>query len=143
MSERPERVTVVSWIVLVFSAFGIMGLFMMGALSRLAPGDNPMFDRYVNHAVPLPVQTAIMGVHIVVVVLCAVGFLRRVGWARHVYVAVNVVMLTYSAWLNAQLPFMPWSLLAGMILPVAVCWCVYSKPSRDWFDGKAEPAIGT
>ena len=140
MSQRPDRVTVVAWLLLVFSGFGLISLFMMSALSQLQPGDNPFLDRYMNHTVPLPVQTAIMGANVVIVVLCAVGFLRGVGWTRHAYVALNVVMLAYSAWLNSNLPFMPWLLLPGIILPTAVCWCVYSKVARDWFDGRPEPA---
>jgi|GEM_PF-4211704 len=146
MSERPERVTVVSWLLLVFSAFGLLSLMLTFPMLKgmgSDPSMQPFIQAYLDRIpVPLPVHFALLGVAAAIPPFCAVGFLRRWGWTRTLYVSVAFLGGAYGIYIN---PYSLWFMLPGLLLPIGVLYCVYSTPARNWFAGKdsaAEAAAG-
>lgn len=128
MDERPESVTVISWILLVFSAFDYLGCGLIWVMRDL-PAMQQMMARY-----PISIMTmmwvSVAGVTICAI--CAVGFLKRIGWARHVYLGWAAAMLVYGYW-NSPYPLL---LIPNVVFTVVLLVLIYRPVANRWFAGK-------
>src|SRR5579859_7387521 len=107
MNTRPHAISVASWIVIVFGAFGLLACVWVLGMQHMPAMQAAMAASPVS----MGVRMAISGPLILVQLACAVLFLRRQGWARYLYVVCNVATLAFSFWSN---PFASWLVLPGM-----------------------------
>jgi hypothetical protein len=128
MTDRPESVTVVSWIVIVFCCIGLLALPLAWSM-RNWPMLQPMLAQY---RLPYSTVMLIAIVHVGIHLACAVAWLWRLGWARHVYVLTAVTGTAFTLWAT------PWPLF---VLPSCVYYAVvmallYRPVANRWFKGQ-------
>ena len=129
MSQRPESVTVIAWLLIVFCGFGLMG-----SLAGWTVHDWPMMQPLLaSYKEPYPVVLAIAVGCLALHIVCAVALLLRQGWARHVYVASALLMAAYSAWVT------PWPqfVLPSLIFPIVASMFLYRPLANQWFASEA------
>lgn len=130
MGERPESVTVIGWLLVVFGAFGLLGC-LLGWSIRDWPA---LQQTLASYHYPLSFQTmmeiGILGT--TVRLLCAVGILRRMGWTRHLYLAWSVLMAAYALWIG------PWPLfvLPSILFSLVVAVLLFRPAANRWFAGE-------
>jgi len=128
MGQRPESVTVIAWILIVFCGFGLMGCVVAWTMH-----DWPMMQPLVTlYRVPYPVILAAAATSMAIHMACAVAILLRQSWARHVYVVTAMLMTGFSAWVT------PWPqfVLPSFIFPVVATMLLYRPLANRWFEGK-------
>lgn len=133
-AARRESVTVIAWLLIVFSSFGLLSLLMTWSMR-----DWPMLQPTLAlYRVPFPATPVIALISVSVHLACAVGLLRRIGWARHVYVATALAMVGFSMW---DMPS-PWPLFAvpALIFPIVAAVFLYRPAANNWFAGEDAPA---
>ena len=133
MSQRPESVTVIAWLLILLGAFGLMGCVAAWTMQ-----DMPMMHALVTaYRVPYSVVIGLACSSFVVNIGCAVGFLMRQGWARHVYVVTALAMLVFGAWAS------PWPQfeLPSLLFPTVASMFLYRPLANRWFDAQ-ETAAG-
>jgi hypothetical protein len=122
---RPESVTVIAWLLMIFGAFELMGCLATWTLHDL-PMMQPILSTYREpFSVVLGVACAGVTVHI----FCAIALLMRQGWARHVYVVTALAMTAFSAWVS------PWPQFAlpQLLFPVVASMFLYRPIANQWF----------
>lgn len=128
MNQRPESVTVIAWLLIVFGGFGLMGCLVTWTI-RDWPAMQPLLNTY---RVPYLVVLAVAGTCYVIHMLCAIAFLMRQSWARHVYVLTAMAMLGFSLWTS------PWPqfVLPSLVFPIVASMLLYRPAANSWFDEK-------
>jgi len=124
---RPESVTVIAWLLLIFGAFELMGCLASWTLHDL-PMMQPLLATYRE---PFSVVLAVACAGVTIHIFCAIAFLMRQGWARHVYVVTALAMTAFSAWVS------PWPQFAvpQLLFPVVASMFLYRPIANRWFDG--------
>lgn len=125
MTQRPESVTVIAWLLIVLGAFGLMG-----CVAAWTMHDWPMMQPLVTaYRVPYAVVIGLSFLSFAIHIACAVGFLMRQGWSRHVYVATAFSMLAFAAWAS------PWPQfeLPSLLFPVVASMFLYRPAASRWF----------
>ena len=132
MAQRPESVTVIAWLLIVFGGFGLMGC-LVGWTMKDWPMMQPIIASY-KVAYPIMLGAALASLSIYM--LCAVGLLLRQGWARHVYLVTAFSMIGFSTWAT------PWPqfVLPSLIFPVVATMFLYRPAANRWFAGEDGPA---
>ena len=124
-APRPESVTVIAWLLIVFGGFGLMGSVVAWTMH-----DWPMMQPLLSaYRLPYTVVLAVSVVSMVLHMACAVAFLMRLGWARHVYIVSAFMMSGFSAWV------IPWPqfVLPSLIFPVVATMFLYRPMANQWF----------
>ena len=127
MSQRPESVTVIAWLLIIFSAFDLLACMVTWSMKDL-PALRPMLAAY---RLPFGLLIAVMVACIAVYLFCAVALLLRQGWARHVYVVSALAMAAFSAWAS------PWPLFAmvpSLFFPLVAMVFLYRPAANRWFE---------
>jgi hypothetical protein len=130
MEERPESVTVIGWLLVVFGALGLLG-----CLAMMPMRDLPMIQQSMTlYHYPVSFQTMmVVGVAGTAMrLLCGVAFLRRLGWARYVFVLCELPLLTYTAWVT------PWPIfvIPSVLLMLAAVVFLFRPAASHWFAGE-------
>lgn len=122
---RPESVTVIAWLLIIFGAFEMMGCLASWTLHD-QPAIQPLLATYRE---PFAVVLAVAGAGVTIHLLCAIAFLMRRGWARHVYVVTALAMTAFSAWVS------PWPQFAlpQLLFPVVASMFLYRDTANRWF----------
>ena len=86
MNTRPTSVTVISWIILVTSALGLVATFVMI--------NNPTTQELMAKTpLPLPVQYAMTFVGLSIGIVSGIFMLKGANWARMLYIGWGVLGL--------------------------------------------------
>lgn len=130
MSRRPESVTVIAWLLLVFGVIGLPA-YLMAWFMRDWPMLQPLLATY-RLPYPLTMELGMLGISIQM--LCAVGLLFRLGWARHVYVVTALATTGFSIWAMPT----PWPLFAvpGVLIPIVAAVFLYRPAANRWFSAQ-------
>lgn len=125
---RPESVTVIAWLLIVFGGFGLMGCLVAWTMR-----DWPMMQPLLNaYRVSFMVVTAVAGTSYGLHIVCGAGLLMRQSWARHVYVITAMLMLAFSMWTS------PWPqfVMPSLLFPIVALMFLYRPNVNRWFDSK-------
>ena len=129
-APRPESVTVIAWILIVFCGFGLLGCTVAWTMH-----DWPMMQPILaSYRLPYPVILAVSVAGMLLHLCCAVAFLLRQGWARHVYIVSALLLSGFSAWV------IPWPqfVLPSLVFPVVASMFLYRPAANRWFDAPAD-----
>jgi hypothetical protein len=126
-AARPESVTVIAWLLIIFGAFELLACMVTWSMKDW-PNMQPIMAAY---RLPFGLMLAAAAASIAIYMLCAVALLLRQGWARHVYVASALAMAAFSAWAS------PWPLFAmvpSLFFPLVATVFLYRPAANRWFD---------
>ena len=125
MPPRPTAVTVISWILIILSAFSL--------IATLATLGNPaLLELLAKSPIPIPIQYAMSIASAAVTMSCAVAMLRGVGWARLLYVVSSTISLTIGF---ATSPFKASMIPATVVLAIFTA-LLYRPKSNAFFSKK-------
>jgi hypothetical protein len=129
MSPRPDSITVIGWLLIVFGAFGVLGILLMAAL-----WDNPLMHQIVAwiHA-PVPVQLAVGVSGMIIRPACGIGLLLRQNWARFLYLGWSVLAFAYVIITS---PYTPLLLIPPVLATLVIVYFLFRPVATQYFTGK-------
>jgi len=122
MQQRPTSMTVIGWLLIVFGAFGLIGVVMLP--------NNPMAVKVLEQSpLPLSAHIAIGAVGALVSAASGYGILKGLGWSRLLYTgwfigAIAIALITT--------PFNSLMLL-GWLLNAVVIYFLFRPAANAWF----------
>ena len=120
--DRPTSLTVIGWLMIVFGAFGLIGVAMLPA--------NPMAVEILkDSALPLSAHLAIGAIGGLIGLVCGYGVLKGLAWSRLLYVgwsAVSVALQLYSMPFNSLMLF-------GWLLIAVIIFFLFRPAANAWF----------
>ncbi len=127
MQERPESVTVIGWLLIIFGAMGFLTCLMSWSMR-----DMPMIQQSMAmYHYPISFQTMMLVglIGTALRLFCGVAFLWRLGWARYVYVVCEVPLISYTAWIT------PWPVfvIPSILLTLAAIAFLFRPKANSWF----------
>jgi hypothetical protein len=128
MDNRPTSVTVISVLLIVFGAIGLLGVLAIVGLQ-----DNPMIhDALAQVSAPVPVQIAMGSVGVLVSIGTGVACILRKGWMRFVYIGWWVISFIYGYMVN---PLSIISVALSVVFFGIVVYFLFTPKARAWFAG--------
>lgn len=133
MPARPLSVTVIAWILIVFGAFGLLGVLSVALL-----WDLPMLQQsFARIHVPLALQVAVGLVGVAVRLGCGTALLFRQNWARFLYAVWSVIALGYAV---VASPYTLWLLVPPLVFVLVVVYFLFRPAAQQYFGGPTEAA---
>ncbi len=133
MTPRPDSITVIGWLLIVFGVFGILGLLLMAAI-----WNSPMVQQALaqSHA-PISVQITVGLSGMIIRPACGIALLLRQNWARFVYVGWSLIACAYAVITS---PCTPLLLIPSLVLTLVIVYFLFRPVATEYFTGKATPA---
>jgi hypothetical protein len=120
---------------MVFGAFGLLGCLMSWSMQDWPVIQQSMAAYHfpISYRTMVEVSVASGVVHL----LCGAALLRRMGWARYLFVAWTVPATVYGLWIA------PWKLFAipSLVLAIAAVVLLFRPAANRWFAGKEDTAV--
>jgi len=122
MPTRPTSVTVVAWLLMLFTGFSLlMSLAMIG---------NPAVQELARQSpLPLWLQYVLQGAGTIVVVVSALAMLKGRNWGRYLYVGWSLAGLAVTL---ATSPF-KWAVIPGALMLAVFSFFLFWPPAARWF----------
>ncbi len=133
MTARPISITVIGWILIVFGAFGVLGILVTAAMWN-SPLMQQMLARV--HA-PIPVQIAVGVTGMIIRPACGIALLLRQNWARFLYVGWSLCAFAYTI---VSSPYTPLILIPSVVLTLVIVYFLFTPIARQYFTGNGAQA---
>ncbi|MGA9853772.1 MAG: hypothetical protein WBR29_00645 [Gammaproteobacteria bacterium] len=129
MTLRPDSITVVGWLLIVFGVFGVLGILLMAALWT-----SPIMQQVLTqvHA-RIPAQVAVGVTGMIVRPTCGIAFLLRQNWARFVYVGWPLIAFAYAIITN---PYTQLLLIPSLVLTLVIVHFLFRPVATQYFTAK-------
>jgi hypothetical protein len=127
--QRPNSLTVVGWVLIIFGAFG--------ALATLMLPNNPIATELLKQSpLPMSAHIAIGAIGALVSIVCGYGVLKGLGWSRLVYTAWVLISAAIT------LVSMPLSsfMIVGWVIQAVIIFFLFRPEATAWFGGGSAPA---
>ena len=134
MDKRPDSVTVIGIILIVFGGFGLLG-----SLAFFALKDNPMIQQALAQMqVPVSVQIAISLAGALISIGGGIAVILRQGWAVYLLTAWAVAALGYGFYASPSVL----GVLVSLIYWALILVFLFLPANRAWFKGKSAASQG-
>ena len=125
MEKRPLSLTIIAWVIIVFSLFGVYGL--------VTAGSNPIMTKMLDQMhMSLAMYQAWAGLGTVISLACAYGILKGLPWSRVLYLVWGVIGLIVGLYISP----MKAALVVSLIVLVVVCAFLWTNAANDWFQAR-------
>jgi len=125
MEKRPLSVTIIGWLIIVLSLFGIYGLVMAGS--------NPIMKNAIAQMhVSMPLYEAWGALGLVINLACAYGILKGLPWSRVLYVVWGVIGLVVGLYISP----IKYVLVFSLIFIVVIAAFLWTNAANDWFQAR-------
>jgi hypothetical protein len=125
MEKRPVSMTVIGWVIIVFSLLGVYGLIMAGS--------NPMMTKMLGQMhMSLALYQAWAALGIAVSLACAYGILKGLPWSRVLYLVWGIVGLVVGLYISP----IKAALVLSLVILVVVCAFLWTNTANDWFQAR-------
>lgn len=125
MQKRPLSITIIAWVLIALTAFGLFAAFGMGS--------NPAMTKALEQMnMSLGMYQAWVVLGSIITVICAYGFLKGQPWSRVLYVVWGIIGLIvgfYTSPMKAEL------LISFLVLAVVVFF-LFRENANDWFQAR-------
>jgi len=122
MQTRPLSLTIIGWLLIVFSLFGLFGVVTMGSNAAAMKMLEQMHTSLLFQQV-----WGVLGAIINVAV--AYGIFKGLPWSRVLYVVWGVVGLVVAAYTSP----IKVAVVVGLIFLVAISAFLFTNSANDWF----------
>jgi len=122
MQTRPLSLTIIGWLLIVFSLFGLFGVVSMGSNAAAMKMLEQMHTSLLFQQV-----WGVLGAIINVAV--AYGIFKGLPWSRVLYVVWGVVGLVVAAYTSP----IKVAVVVGLIFLVAISAFLFTNSANDWF----------
>jgi hypothetical protein len=125
MEKRPLSLTIIGWLLIVFTLFGLYGVFTMGT--------NPVATKMLAQMHVSLLFEQVWGVIGAVINLaCAYGILKGFPWSRVLYVIFGIISLVVSFYISP----MKAAIVLGLVLLVVIAAFLWTNNANDWFQAR-------
>lgn len=125
MEKRPLSLTIIGWLLIVFTLFGLYGVFTMGS--------NPVATKMLAQMHVSLLFEQVWGVIGAVINLaCAYGILKGLPWSRVLYVVFGIISLVVSFYISP----MKAAIVLGLVLLVVIAAFLWTNNANDWFQAR-------
>ena len=125
MTKRQLSLTIIAWLLIVFSLFGLYGVFTM----RSNPVAMKMLDQM---HMPLIVEQVWGVVGTIVNLICAWGILKGQPWSRVLYVVWSVIGIVVSFFISP----MKSVIAISVVLLIILAFFLFRENADDWFQAR-------
>ena len=122
MQTRPLSLTIIGWLLIVFSLFGLFGVVSMGSNAAAMKMLEQMHTSLLFQQV-----WGVLGAIINVAV--AYGIFKGLPWSRVLYVVWGIVGLVVAAYTSP----IKVAVVVGLIFLVAISAFLFTNSANDWF----------
>jgi hypothetical protein len=125
MEKRPLSLTIIAWLLVVLSLFGLYGIFTMGS--------NPVAMKMLQQMHVSLVFEQVWGViGAIVNLICAYGIFKGLPWSRVLYVVWGVIGLVVSFYISP----MKSVVVLGLVFLVIISAFLFTNKANDWFSAR-------
>lgn len=125
MEKRPLSLTIIGWLLIVFTLLGLYGVFTMGT--------NPVATKMLAQMHVSLLFEQVWGVIGAVINLaCAYGILKGLPWSRVLYVVFGIISLVVSFYISP----MKAAIVLGLVLLVVIAAFLWTNNANDWFQAR-------
>jgi hypothetical protein len=122
MAKRPLSITIIGWLLVVFSLFGLFGVFTMGS--------NPEITKMLERTGGSLMFQQVWGViSAIVTLVCAYGILKGQPWSRVLYVGFGILGLAVAFFTSPMKSL----LLISLLFLVVIGAFLFSLKGNEWF----------
>jgi len=122
MQTRPLSLTIIGWLLIVFSLFGLFGVVTMGSNAAAMKMLEQMHTSLLFQQV-----WGVLGAIINVAV--AYGIFKGLPWSRVLYVVWGIVGLVVAAYTSP----IKVAVVVGLIFLVVISAFLFTNSANDWF----------
>lgn len=125
MEKRPLSLTIIGWLLIVFTLFGLYSILTMGS--------NPMAMKMLAQMhVTLLFQQVWGTINCVITLICAYGILKGLPWSRVLYLVWGVISMGVAFYTSPIKSLIVFSL----IILVVICAFLWTNAANDWFSAR-------
>jgi membrane protein YdbS with pleckstrin-like domain len=125
MEKRPLSLTIIGWLLVVFTLFGLYGLATMGS--------NPVATKMLEQMhVSLRFEQAWGLLGSVVNLVCAYGILKGIPWSRVLFVVWGVIGLVVGFYISP----IKYVLVFSLVFIVVIAAFLWTNAANDWFQAR-------
>ena len=123
--ERPTSVTIISWILIVLGALGVLVAAMMS--------NNPdVIEQLAKSKLGVGTQQAIGIASSVISIVSGYGMLQGKNWGRLLYVVSTVLGIALNFYAMPMTGYQ-W---VGIVIFAIICFFLYRPAANAWFGGR-------
>lgn len=125
MEKRPTSMTVIAWVLIVFTLLGLYGIVTMGS--------NPAAQKMLAQMpVSLRFEQGWGLLGSVINLACAYGILKGLPWSRVLYVAWGIISLVVGMYISP----IKYVLIFSLIILVIIAAFLWTNTANDWFQAR-------
>jgi hypothetical protein len=125
MEKRPVSMTVIGWLLIIFTLFGLYGVVTMGS--------NPIATKMLAQMHVSLLFEQVWGVlGSIINLVCAYGILKGLPWSRVLYLVWSVISLIVSFAISPIKSLVVFSL----IMVVVIVGFLFTNRANEWFNAR-------
>jgi hypothetical protein len=125
MEKRPLSLTIIGWLLIVFTLFGLYSILTMAS--------NPMAMKMLAQMhVSLLFQQVWGTINCIITLICAYGILKGLPWSRVLYLVWGVISMGVAFYTSPMKSLIVFSL----IILVVICAFLWTNAANDWFSAR-------
>jgi len=125
MEKRPLSLTIIGWLLVVFTLLGIYSVVTMGS--------NPVAMKMLEQMhISLAYEQAWSVLGAVVNLACAYGILKGLPWSRVLFVVWGVIGLVVGFYISP----IKYVLVFSLIFLVVIAAFLWTNAANDWFNAR-------
>ena len=125
MEKRPTSMTVIGWLLIVFTALGLYGVVTMGS--------NPVVMKMLAQMhISLLFEQAWGVLGAIINLACAYGILKGLPWSRVLYVVWGVIGLVVALYISP----IKYVLVFSAIFLVVIAAFLWTNTANGWFSAR-------
>ena len=125
MDKRPLSLTIIAWVLIVFSLFGLFGIFTMGT--------NPVAVKMLEQMHVSLLFEQVWGViGVIINLICAYGILKGLPWSRVLYVVWGVIGLVVGFYISP----MKSAVVLSLVFLIVISAFLFTNAANDWFSAR-------
>lgn len=125
MTKRPLSLTIIAWVLIVLTLFGLFGVFTMNS--------NEVAMRMLQQMhISLALEQAWGVVGALVNLACAYGILKGQPWSRVLYVVWGIIGLVVSFYISP----IKSAVVLGLVFLVVISIFLFTEKANEWFSAR-------
>ena len=125
MEKRPLSLTIIAWLLIVFTLFGLYGVFTMTS--------NPVAMKMIQQShIPVAVEQVWGVIGAIVNLVCAYGIFKGQPWSRVLYVVWSVIGIVVAFYISPVKAVILFSLIFFVVIAIFL----FGEKANVWFSAR-------
>jgi hypothetical protein len=125
MEKRPLSMTIIGWLLIVLTLFGLFGIVTMGS--------NPVAMKMLEQMhISLRFEQAYGMLGAIINLACAYAILKGLPWGRVLYVAWGVIGLVVGMYISP----VKYAVVISLVVVVVIAAFLWTNTANDWFQAR-------